>query len=81
MQVNYSYKAMRWLDEAPLQLRKRIIDKICFYSFQDDPISFAKYIPEKMAYRFRIGDYRAIFTIENNLLKVAKIERRDKAYD
>jgi mRNA-degrading endonuclease RelE of RelBE toxin-antitoxin system len=34
-----------------------------------------------MAYRFRIGDYRALFKVENNILKVAKIERRDKVYD
>lgn len=81
MKVDYSYKATNWLDKAPQQLRKRIMEKMWFYASQEDPLSFATYIPEKLAYRFRVGDYRTLCKVEDNMLKVAKVERRDKAYD
>ncbi|MBI4895095.1 MAG: type II toxin-antitoxin system RelE/ParE family toxin [Candidatus Aenigmarchaeota archaeon] len=32
-------------------------------------------------YRLRVGDFRVIYTISNNDVKITEILRRDKAYD
>lgn len=59
--------------------QNRIIEKLKFYSLQKDPLWFAKSIG-KGCHRFRIGDYRIIFYIENNIIYVVDIDRRDKVY-
>jgi len=37
--------------------------------------------PKKDYFRLRIGNYRAVYVVEGNVVKVAKILPRDKAYD
>lgn len=37
--------------------------------------------PKKDYYRLRAGNFRAMYVIEGNIVKVAKIIPRDKAYD
>jgi mRNA-degrading endonuclease RelE of RelBE toxin-antitoxin system len=81
MHVKLSSAADARLAKLPLDTQERITSKIRFFATQPDPLVFAKFISAKDAYRFRIGNYRVLFIIENNILKVAKIERRDKIYD
>jgi len=81
MRIDYSYKARQWLYNAPLSLQDRIMEKMEFFAVQSNPLVFAKFIKEKEMYRFRIGDYRLLFTIRDNVISVAVIERRDKVYD
>lgn len=81
MRIYYSYKAREWLHDAPHDVQDRIEEKMLFFAAQDNPLSFAKFVKEKEAHRFRIGDYRLLFTLKDNLISIVKIERRDKAYD
>jgi mRNA-degrading endonuclease RelE of RelBE toxin-antitoxin system len=81
MHVKLSNAADARLAKLPLDTQERITSKLRFFAAQPNPLTFAKFIAEKDAYRFRIGNYRVLFIIENNILKVAKIERRDKVYD
>jgi mRNA-degrading endonuclease RelE of RelBE toxin-antitoxin system len=81
MHVKLSSAAYARLTKLPLDVQERITLKLHFFVAQLDPLVFAKFIVAKDAYRFRIGNYRVLFIIENNILKVAKIERRDKVYD
>lgn len=37
--------------------------------------------PKRYYYRLRIGNYRAIYVVDNKKVKVAKILPRSKAYD
>ena len=80
MQIYLTRKAETQLKAFPLQDQKRIEDKILFYITQDNPLSFAKFIGEKK-YRFRIGNYRAIFIVEDGIIHIGKIEWRDKVYE
>ena len=48
---------------------------------QENLFSFAKKLINHDEYRFRIGDYRVLFIIEDDSLKIVKIESRDKAYN
>ena len=81
MNIYYSYKAARWLADASADLQDRIEAKMYYFARQNDPLEFAKFITTRGMYRFRVGSYRIFFVIENNTIKVAEIERRDKAYD
>ena len=37
--------------------------------------------PKRTYYRLRVGDYRAFYVVEEDIVKVAKLLPRDKAYD
>lgn len=81
MNIYYSYKAARWLAGASPALQDRIEEKMYFFAAQQDPLKFADYVTTRSMYRFRVGNYRILFIIEDNSIKVAEIERRDKAYN
>lgn len=80
MQFYITLKAEIQLSKLPRGDQERIQKKLRFYSNQNDPLVFAKFISEKK-YRFRIGNYRALFTIEDGIIHIGKIEWHDKAYD
>jgi mRNA-degrading endonuclease RelE of RelBE toxin-antitoxin system len=80
MKIFLSHTSERWLFKQSAELQNRIIEKLIFISYQPNPLNFAKCINKKL-FRFRIGDYRAIFVVEQNEIHIASIERRDKAYD
>ena len=73
-------KAVGQLRELSPALRKRITDKIDFYASQSYPLSFAKPLAGYNAYRFRIGDYRAIAETSGDTLFVLLIVKREGAY-
>lgn len=64
-----------------------IITKIAWYASQSNPLRFAKKLnpPFEDLYRFRIGEYRAIFEICNKkeikLLLILRIKHRRDAYE
>jgi len=66
--------------------QKRIAQKLRFYISQDNPLHFAKKLKDTNlgTYRFRIGDYRAIFDIDDNgkiiILLVLRIKHRKEVY-
>lgn len=74
--VIYSLNAERDLKKLGKKLASRIINKIFFYSQQTDPTKFAKRLTnaDLGTFRFRIGDYRVIFDLdERNHLKILMI--------
>lgn len=81
MKIYVSFKAELQLRDLPLPVQNCIIDKIQFYMNQENLFSFAKKLINHDEYRFRIGDYRVLFIIEDDSLKIVKIESRDKAYN
>lgn len=81
MRIDYSYKAVKQLTSLGTLEQRRISEKMKFFAQQPNPITFAKYISHREAYRFRIGNYRLYFEIKNDVITIRTIERRDKAYD
>lgn len=53
-----------------------------FYASQDDPLQFAEHLTDyrEGEYRFRIGDYRAAFDVDNEKIIILKVGRRDQMY-
>lgn len=83
MKFLYTYKASRDLENLPIDIQKRIAEKMRFYAKQEDPLEFAKRLtePREGEFRFRIGDYRVIFDVVKGRIVLLAIKKRDKAYD
>ncbi|OGC82074.1 MAG: hypothetical protein A2V81_02895 [Candidatus Abawacabacteria bacterium RBG_16_42_10] len=86
-QVIYTEKANEDLRNIDYSVAKRILKKILFFANQKDPLAFAKRLTntDLGAYRFRIGDYRAIFDTDRQgniyLLKILRIKHRKDIYN
>jgi len=85
-QIIYAKEAVEDLERLEKYIAKRITDKIKFYASQKDPLEFAKQLIniDEKRYRFRIGDYRAVFRVENNgeikILMILRIKHRKDIY-
>lgn len=63
-------------------LQKRIISKVKFFCDQDNPMYFAKALNNcNWRFRFRIWDYRVIFTLEENKIIILMIWHRKEIYE
>lgn len=85
-QQNYTKRALEDLTALPKSIAQKIVDKIAFYIKQENPLFFAKKLTNSEAgqYRFRIGDYRAIFDLDKNseikILLILRIKHRKEVY-
>ncbi len=85
--VEYTHKAREDLSRLDPQLARRILKKVAFYSSQEHPLDFAKPLQGKWTdtFRFRIGDFRAIFYLDRNgvlsVLYILRIKHRKDVYD
>jgi mRNA interferase RelE/StbE len=84
--VRYSPAARKALLCLDGVLAKRIITKIDFFASAANPLESAKSLSGPLAgfYRYRVGDYRVIFTFDThgtvNILDVLKIQHRKDVY-
>jgi mRNA interferase RelE/StbE len=77
--VELSLSAQKQLSKLPEAVADRIETKLLDLEENPRPSGFKK-LKGRPAYRIRIGDYRAIYTINDNLLMVLVIKighRRD----
>ena len=81
MRIFYSFKAAKQLSDLETRTQKRIAMKMRIFAQQSNPLVFAKYIAIQEVYRFRVGNYRIFFQVNNNVIFIQTIKRRDKAYD
>lgn len=82
--LRYTEPAVKDLDKLDKNLSKRIVSKIETYT-QDQPLLNAKRLNGVFEglYRYRIGDYRAIFEYEEDkliIIKIIMIRHRKDAY-
>ena len=63
-------------------VQKRVAKKLKFYLDQDDPIQYAKKLVDSKVgnYRWRIGNFRAVFDIDGNVIKLLRIQHRKDVY-
>lgn len=83
MRITVRPRAMRDLKKLPHEIAHRIIEKLEFYGTGRDPLAFAKPLwdPEVIGqYRFRIGDYRVIFDVDNDEVIVLRVGHRKDIY-
>lgn len=82
MRLDFSAEAFRDLEQLDRLAQRRIIKKLEFYASQEDPLRFAERltVPRDGEWRFRIGEYRAIFHIVNGGIMVLRIGNRKDIY-
>ena len=70
------------LQKLPLEIQKRIVKKIEFFSSQENPLLFSKPLVNipPTTHRFRIGDYRIAFYVLDETIYVEKIKHRRDVY-
>lgn len=84
--VIYTENARQDLKDLDNQIHKRIIQKIYEYSLTSNPLLFAKRLKDFQSgsYRFRIGDYRAIFDLDHlgniKILMILRVKHRKDVY-
>ncbi|MEN8253043.1 MAG: type II toxin-antitoxin system RelE/ParE family toxin [Patescibacteria group bacterium] len=68
--------------KLPKLIQTKIINKLEYFLETRKPLSFAKQLKnfELGEYRFRIGDYRVIFDLEDEVLVVHKVGHRREIY-
>ena len=85
VKINYSETAKKQLLALEQRIAQNIAKKIRFYAEAKDPLHNAKKLMGQLEgkYRYRIGDYRAIFTYEKEiiiLLTILTIKHRKDIY-
>lgn len=82
----YTKKAQNDLANFDSHITKRILDKINFLVAQPNPILFAKKLSNSSIgqFRFRVGDYRVVFDLDNKgdivILVILTIKHRREVY-
>lgn len=76
----YTHKAAKDIHKIEPSVRKRIGKALLRY--KEDPLKYSRKMinSEHGSYRFRIGDYRVIFDIENDDIAVLRIGHRKEIY-
>lgn len=70
------------LDKLEQTTRKRIAKKLQFFIDQEDPLVYSRQLVHSSigSYRFRVGHYRIVFDLDNNVLQVVSIKHRKDVY-
>ena len=88
MKFGYKFTVDALDDLATIQkdIAQRIVKKVMYDASLPNPLHYAKRLSGDMSssYRFRIGDYRALFVLEGDweiqIIQVYKIEHRKDIY-
>lgn len=80
--VKFTPKGQKDLEKLPRDIQKRIIQKLEFFSNQENPIAFSKPLLDlpPATHRFRVGDYRIAFYMEQNTIYVERARHRKEVY-
>ena len=79
-QLVYTHRAIRDLDELDASVKQRIGKTLLRY--ESDPLQYAEFLKQSElgSYRFRIGDYRAVFDLEGDQIVVLRVGHRREIY-
>ena len=82
MEYFFKPSALRSLKRLPKADQVRVLKKLEFFFSQEHPLQFAKPIKDKTlgSFRFRIGDIRAIFDVEQHRAFILFIGNRKDIY-
>ena len=72
--------AEKQLSKLPPATAKQIIISLSQFIFQPQKANLKKLKGYKNTWRIRVGNYRALFKIENNLVIVIKVGHRKDIY-
>ncbi len=78
--ISITERAVRDIEKLDIKIRKRIGEKLKKYSKY--PLNYAVKLvnPKIGSYRFRIGEHRVIFDIEDDLIVILRVGHRREIY-
>ena len=81
-QIEFTSCGEREFKKLPIQLQKRIIEKIELYIRSENPLSFAKPLVNlpPATHRFRVGKYRICFYLQSSSIVIDGVDPRENAY-
>jgi mRNA interferase RelE/StbE len=76
----YTQRAFRDIEKLDPKIKKRLGKVLLRY--KEEPLRYAEKLSDSKlgTYRFRIGDYRIIFDIEDNEIVVLRVGHRKEIY-
>ncbi len=84
-ELYFKENAIKHLKKIDKTIQKRIKQKLVFFCSTPNPLFFAKRLSNSKLweYRFRVGDYRIIFDIDENwkIIIIALIWKRGEIYE
>ncbi|MDO8659454.1 MAG: type II toxin-antitoxin system RelE/ParE family toxin [Candidatus Parcubacteria bacterium] len=82
MQYAFKGKSVDEFSNLPKDIQLQIMKKLKFFMSSLDPLYFAEHLNnfDLGEYRFRIGDYRVSFDVENDTAKILKVSHRKDIY-
>ena len=82
MTLRFTDAAARQLSRLEKNVQKRVVEKLEFYCSQNQPLQFAEKLrdPRFGQWRFRIGEYRALFDVENAEIVILAVGHRREIY-
>lgn len=83
MQLQFTETALKDLKKLNKITQKQIVKKLQFFLVQPDPLAYATKLTnfsKSGDYRFRIGDYRAVFDMDTSTIYILYIEHRREVY-
>ncbi|NCO25230.1 type II toxin-antitoxin system RelE/ParE family toxin [Candidatus Parcubacteria bacterium] len=82
MKLIFTRSAFRQFQKLSRTTQKRIDGKLRFYLSQRNPLRFSEPLKDSRfgEWRFRIGDYRVLFDIEDDEIIILKVGHRKDIY-
>jgi len=82
MRYYFKGKSIEEFSRLPKRIQLQIKNKLEFFMSAPNPLDFAERLTDfdLGEYRFRIGDYRVVFDVENNVAKILKVGHRKDIY-
>lgn len=82
-QVKFKASADKKLSKLPKDIQIRIINKLEFFIQSANPLLYAEILTNSKlgTYRFRVGDYRIVFDLEDEeMIVVVDVDHRKNIY-
>ena len=82
MKYDFKGNSIKEFSKLPRKAQLQIKRKLELYMRASSPLDFAEHLTdfELGGYRFRIGDYRVTFDVENDTAKILKVGHRKDMY-
>lgn len=82
MLIRLATRAQKELEQLDMNTKRRLKKKLAWYVSHDDPLVFADTLTDSEVgeYRYRIGDYRVIFDVIGDTIRINRIGHRREIY-
>ncbi len=80
MKVEISKSALKDLQKIDKKYQKIILDKIKLLKDYPDTPNIKKLTNHYPPYKFRIGNYRVLFDIKDDVIQILSVKHRKEAY-